>query len=136
MPLAKLPESSHFPSNFIRRQENFISLAFTTTFNETFVFPPQMAPKSKKGKKSKDESVPPFYAEAKIHCDEAAGHLKNGKYAKSLNSYNRVSFIRSLSTYLFIQQRIFMAIYQLPSEYLNVDNRSYIYTAFLGYLYA
>jgi hypothetical protein len=29
-------------------------------------------------------------ADAKILCDEAAGHLKTGKYTKALNGYNLV----------------------------------------------
>lgn len=45
-----------------------------------------MAPQNKKN----DEEKPVETAEAKIHCDEAAGHLKNGNYTKALTSYNLV----------------------------------------------
>jgi hypothetical protein len=30
-------------------------------------------------------------ADAKIYCDEAAGHLKMGNYSKAVNGYNLVS---------------------------------------------
>jgi len=30
-------------------------------------------------------------ADAKIHCDEAGGHLKTGNYTKALTAYNIVS---------------------------------------------
>lgn len=42
-----------------------------------------------RNKKVKEEK-PVDTAEAKIHCDEAAGHLKNGNYTKALTSYNLV----------------------------------------------
>jgi hypothetical protein len=49
-----------------------------------------MAPKAPGGKDKGDQNTNSS-AEAKIHCDEAAGHLKTGNYTKALNGYNLVS---------------------------------------------
>lgn len=49
-----------------------------------------MAPKAPGGK-DKGAQNTNSNAEAKIHCDEAAGHLKTGNYTKALNGYNTVS---------------------------------------------
>jgi hypothetical protein len=49
-----------------------------------------MAPKAPGGK-DKGAQNTNSSADAKIHCDEAAGHLKTGKYTKALNGYNVVS---------------------------------------------
>lgn len=46
-----------------------------------------MAPKAPGGK-DKGAQNTNSSADAKIHCDEAAGHLKTGNYTKALNGYN------------------------------------------------
>ena len=47
-----------------------------------------MAPKAKE----KGPALLPggMHPEAKIHCDEAAGHVKAGHHLKALNSYFQV----------------------------------------------
>jgi hypothetical protein len=49
-----------------------------------------MAPKAPGGKDKGAQDMSSS-ADAKIHCDEAAGHLKTGNYTKALNGYNLVS---------------------------------------------
>jgi hypothetical protein len=49
-----------------------------------------MAPKAP-GVKDKGTQDTNSSADAKIHCDEAAGYLKTGNYTKALNGYNLVS---------------------------------------------
>jgi hypothetical protein len=43
------------------------------------------------GEKDKGPQNTDSIADAKIHCDEAAAHLKTGNYTKALNGYNLVS---------------------------------------------
>jgi hypothetical protein len=49
-----------------------------------------MASKAPEGKEKGAQNTNSS-ADAKIHCDEAAGHLKTGNYTKALNAYNLVS---------------------------------------------
>lgn len=49
-----------------------------------------MAPK-RPGRKEKGAQNTNINADAKIHYDEATGHLKTGNYTKALGGYNLVS---------------------------------------------